>query len=86
MDTCISADAQTITYRVCEFISETKIDIFKMRGIGTDGASTMIGCNNGMVTHLKRLAPSAIYICCAAHRLNLASSQAGDSIAYVKNI
>ena len=62
MATCISANAQTITNRVCEFISEAKVDISKMRGIGTDGAATMIGCNNGVVARLKRLAPSAISV------------------------
>ena len=41
----------------------------------------MIGCRNGIVTRLKNLAPSGISVYCAAHRLNLASSQA---IPYIK--
>lgn len=56
----------------------------KMRGIGTDGAATMIGRHNGIVAHLKTSTPSAIGVHCAAHHLNLASSQAGDSVSYVK--
>ena len=80
----ISANAQTITDRVCEFMTEAKLEISKLRGIGTDGASTMIGCRNGVVTRLKSLAPSAISVHCAAHRLNLASSHAGVSVPYVK--
>ena len=56
----------------------------KMRGIGTDEAATMAGCHNGVVARLKRITPSAIGVHCAAHRLNLASSQAGDAIPYVK--
>ena len=46
-----------------------------MRGIGTDGASTMIGCHNGAVKILKSIAPSLIGVHRAAHPLNLASKQ-----------
>ena len=81
---CISANAQTITDRVCEFMTEAELDMSKLRGIGTDGASTMIGCKNGVVTRLKSLVPSAIGVHCAAHRLNLASSQGSVSVPYVK--
>ena len=65
-------------------MDEVKLDKEKLRGIGTDGASTMIGCHNGVVARLKALTPSAIGVHCAAHRLNLASVQAGDSIPYIK--
>ena len=86
MDTCISIGARTITNRVCEFTTGAGLDMRKMRGIGTDGAATMAGCRNGVVARLKRITPSAIGVHCAAHRLNLASSQAGDAIPYVKKI
>ena len=56
----------------------------KVQGIGTDGASTMLGCRNGVVAQLKRIRPSAVGVHCAAHRLNLASPQAGDAVPYVK--
>ena len=81
---CISVCAQTITKRVCEYVESAQLDMTKMRGIGTDGASTMMGRHNGVVARLKTITPSAIGVHCAAHRLNLASSQAGDHIAYVK--
>ena len=81
---CVSVCAHTITNRIHEFIEEAQLDITKLRGIGTDGASTMIGCHNGVVARLNRNAPSAIGVHCAAHRLNLASSQAGDTVPYVK--
>ena len=64
--------AHTITNRIHEFIEEAQLDITKLRGIGTDGASTMIGCHNGVVARLKRNAPSAICVHCAAQRLILA--------------
>ena len=75
MDTRISVCASTITQRICEFISDAQLDTTKLRGIQTDGAST---------TRLKESTPSAISVHCAAHRLNLASLQAGDTIPYVK--
>lgn len=56
----------------------------KLRGVGTDGAATMMGCRTGVVTRLQTITPSAIGVHCAAHRLNLASSQAGDNVQYVK--
>jgi len=80
----ISVNAETIARRVCQFMDDSKLDKEKLRGIGTDGASTMMGCHNGVVAHLKALIPSAIGVHCAAHRLNLASVQAGDSIPYIK--
>ena len=54
---CVSANAQTITDRVCEFITEAKLETSKLQGIGTDGAAAMIGCRNGVVTHLKNPVP-----------------------------
>ena len=83
-DTNISVCAQTITKRVCEYVAIAGLDMTKMRGIATDGASTMMGRHNGVVTRLKTITPSAIGVHCAAHQLNLASSQAADAVAYVK--
>ena len=80
MDTCISLCASTITQRICEFLTQVRLDTARLRGIGTDGASTMIGCHNGVVACLKETAPSTIGVHCAAHRLNLAFSQAGDAV------
>ena len=56
----------------------------KMRGIGTNGAATMIGKHNGVDTRLKAIIQTAISVHCAAHRLNLASSQAANGVPYVK--
>ena len=80
----ISLSADAITTRICNYLKDDIIiNMNKIRGIGTDGASTMLGCRNGVVAQLKRITPSAIGVHCTAHRLNLASSQAGESIPYV---
>lgn len=81
----VSLNADAITSRICSYLKDDiKLDMNKIRGIGTDGASVMMGCRNGVVAQLKRITPSAIGVHCAAHRLNLSSSQAGDSVPYVK--
>ena len=84
-DVSVHAGAETITSRVCDFVAQASLDMSKLRGIGTDGAPTMLGCRTGVVTRLQAIQPSAIGVHCAAHRLNLASSQAGDSVQYGKH-
>ena len=80
----ISVCAQTIANRVCEYTANAELDMAKMRGIGTDGAATMTGRQNGVVARMKSVTPSTIGVHCAAHRLNLASSQAANAVPYVK--
>ncbi len=84
LSVAVSAGAENITSQVCAFTEQAELDMTKLRGIGTDGAATMAGCRTGVVVRLKNITPSAIGVHCAAHRLNLASSQAGDNIRYVK--
>lgn len=72
--------ADVVTLRIEAYAAQMELDMRKMRGIGTSGAATMIGKHNG-VTHLKAITPTVISVHCAAHCLNLASSQA---IPYVK--
>ena len=130
----VSLSADAISACICSYLKDdVKLDMNKIRGIGTDGASTMMGCRNGVVAHFrgfnstkysirrshkwmadcftehtemyydsiiivyiamcctflerglqnvkkKKTTPSAIGVHCAAHRLNLASSQAGESV------
>ena len=83
-ESCISVGASTITKRILEFTDKASLDMTRLRGISTDGAATMIGCRTGVVVRLKELTPSAVTVHCAAHRLNLASSQAANKVQYVK--
>ena len=84
-DVSVHAGAETITNRVCGYMEQASLNTANLRGIGTDGASTMVGCHTGVVTRLQAIQPSAIGVHCAAHRLNLAASQAGDSVQYIKH-
>ena len=78
----VRAGAETITLRVCGYIEQVSLDMAKLRGIG---AATMVGSRTGVVTRLQAIQPSAVGVHFAAHRLNLASSQAGDHVQYIKH-
>ena len=83
-DVCIKMSAEVITLRIQDYATQMKLDMQKMWGIGTNGAATMIGKHNGVVARLKAITPTAISVHYAAHRLNLASSQAANAIPYEK--
>lgn len=50
--------------------------IQKLVGMGSDGASFMLGCNNGVAAHLRRLQPVMVAVHCYAHKLELAFKDA----------
>ena len=77
---CIRAWAETVTKRVMEYVEGAELDIHKLRGIGTDGASTMTGVKTGVVARLKVRQPSLIGVHCAAHRVNLLRRQETPSL------
>ncbi len=47
------------------------IDINQMRGQGYDGAANMAGIHRGVQARIRALVPSALYVHCKAHCLNL---------------
>ena len=75
----------TIASCVCGYIEQASLDMAKLCDIGTDGAATVIGCSTGVVTQLQAIHPSTAGVYCAAHRLNLASTQAIENVLYVKH-
>ncbi|VDI54723.1 Hypothetical predicted protein [Mytilus galloprovincialis] len=48
----------------------------KLVGMGSDGASVMLGCNNGVAAHLRRIQPVMVAVHCYAHKLELAFKDA----------
>lgn len=48
-----------------------KVDLNKITGAASDGASTMIGKNSGVMQKLKIVSPHCISVHCAGHRVNL---------------
>ena len=51
------------------------IDISKMRGQGYDGAAAMSGRLHGVQAYVREVVPTAVYVHCAAHSLNLVISR-----------
>ena len=67
----------TIVDTVKKFCDEWNLDIKrKLCGLGSDGASVMLGVRGGVATLLKKEVPFMIANHCIAHRLVLVCGQA----------
>ena len=75
------ASADVILSKITEELKQKGIKMSSLVGIGTDGASVMTGCRNGVVKQLREKCPSLIGVHCAAHRCALAASQATKDIS-----
>ena len=78
--------AEAITSDLCNFLDSKSVDLKKMRGLGFDGASTMSGCRTGVQTRLRLHSPSAVYVHCRCHQLQLAALNAADEHIEVKRV
>lgn len=70
-----------LTSVIKEVINDYGLPSFKCVGFGSDGASVMVGRENGVAALMKQENLYLISIHCAAHRLAQASSQAAEGIA-----
>lgn len=61
------------------------LDINKCRGQGYDGASVMSGAHSGVQTRIKHIVPTAKYVHCCSHNLNLVISDAAKCHNKVQN-
>ena len=75
--------AVTITDSVC---GDLAFDMQKCCGLGSDGASVMLGSRGGVSKLLKDQVPFLIANHCVAHRLALAAGQSANAISYFKDI
>ena len=78
------ADAETIVQHVSTELRVKGLDVSKLDGVGTDGASVMTGRKIGVIVRLKEYNQALVGIYCAAHRCALAASQASKSIPQLK--
>ena len=77
--------AVTIVEAVMKFCDDWNLEIKrKLCGLGSDGASVMLGSRGGVATLLKQKVPFMIANHCIAHRLALACGQTSDEISYLK--
>ncbi|KAI5059891.1 hypothetical protein GOP47_0024311 [Adiantum capillus-veneris] len=67
-----NAEAESLYSTLIAFLVKMKLSLHKMIGIATDGASVMIGANNGVVSRLKKVVLHLLSFHCVAHRESLA--------------
>ncbi|KAJ8303281.1 hypothetical protein KUTeg_019677 [Tegillarca granosa] len=61
-------------------------DYSSLMWLGTDGASVMVGCRNGLGVKMKtEYNNKLVQVHCVAHRLNLAASQVSTGIPYMED-
>ena len=71
-------DAENITESIIQFLQTEGIDLKKLRGLGFDGASTMLDYRSDVQLRMRCLAPSSLYVHCRCHRLQLAAVNAAS--------
>ena len=54
--------------------------------MASDGASVMLGRNNGVAAKLKAIAPSVIAVHCVCHRLALACADSNQELSYIEKV
>lgn len=77
--------SQHISEVIISEIAKLGLDLQMLRGQGYDGAPNMSGHQNGVQTKIKDIYPSAIYIHCASHVLNLCLNSA-SKIAEIRSM
>jgi len=80
---------KTIYDSVNQLINDRGLHYKDLIAVSTDGASAMIGHENGFVSHLKKDTPNLITVHCVAHRESLAAADASKKIPellYVEKI
>ena len=63
-----------------------KLDLNYLVGQAYDGASTMSGCKNGVATKFLEIIPTAKYVHCYAHKLNLSLCDASMKVKDISDI
>ena len=93
MSRYIHADATNIFDCLTQFLKDPgsnglipEIPIANLAATATDGASVMMGKENGVVSRLKRIVPAMVGTHCAAHRLALAVCEAAKSVKWFESM
>ena len=78
------ATGHGIAIEILSYLESKNINIDKLCGFGSNGASVMTGRKTGVTGKLLEHNPAIINIHCMAHRLALCTSQAADKVPYLK--
>ncbi|CAI7895321.1 unnamed protein product [Closterium sp. NIES-54] len=74
------ADATSLVGLLLSHVNAVGIDLRRITGISTDGASVMVGSKNGLVARLRTRIPHLVSCHCIAHREALAAKDAAESL------
>ena len=67
-----SCNSEAITELVKKDLAACNLDISRLMGLSTDGASVMVGKNNGVAAKLRQRNSNLLNMHCVCHRLALA--------------
>ena len=67
-------------------LNELGLDVTKVGGMASDGASVMLGHNNGVAAKLKAIVPSVIVVHCICHQLTLACADSHQELSYTEKV
>ena len=77
--------APSIVDAVCKLCEDLNLDMRnRLCGLGSDGASMMLGVRGGVSKRLKDRVPFLVAHHCIAHRLALACGQSANEISYLQ--
>ena len=86
MSDLLDGKVDTIFNALKDVLASCELSVENLSSFGSDGASVMVGTRSGVATHLHELNPSILNVHCIAHRLSLATAQAGNQIPYLKKV
>ncbi|XP_071146049.1 zinc finger protein 862-like [Mytilus edulis] len=81
-----SANSQTLFDVLCMKLNELQMDVKKISGLCTDGASVMVGKKDGLASKLKKENSSLIAVHCICHRLALACTDTNVKLKSIGNV
>ena len=81
-----SCNADAISQLVVGQLQECGLDTAKFMGLATDGASVMVGKQNGVAAKLRKINPKLLNLHCVCHRLALASTDSSSDLKPIKGV
>ena len=81
------ANAEAIATLLLKELEENDgLNLERLTGFTSDGASVMVGKKSGVAARLKQVNPALLNVHCICHRLALACTDSNESLNYIKNL
>ena len=81
-----SCNSEAITELVKQNLAACNLDINKLMDLSTDGASVMVGKNNGVAAKLRQRNSKLLNMHCVCHRLALACTDTCQELKYIREV